>query len=76
MKTFKAHVQDGRLRLDEPTKFPEGTELDLTIADPGDDLDERERAALHAALSEAWVSARAGHLHPAETLLKDLQDPE
>jgi len=76
MKTLKAHVKDGRLKLDEPTDFPEGTEFDLTIADPEDELDEQDCAALHAALREAWASARAGDVHPAAALLRDLQSPE
>jgi hypothetical protein len=76
MKTLKVYVKDGRLRLDEPSKFPEGTEFDLTIADFGDELDEQKRAALHAALKDAWASARGGDVQPAGALLKYLQDPE
>ena len=52
--------------------FPDGTELELVIADDGDDLDDTERAALHAALSEAWKRAKAGELHPAKELLDEL----
>lgn len=34
MRILRARVLDGRLRLDEPTELPEGTEVDLvSIAD-------------------------------------------
>ena len=35
MTPLRARVQDGRLRLDQPTGLPEGTELDLVIDDEG-----------------------------------------
>lgn len=74
MQTLKARVQNGRLVLNEPTEFPEGTVLDLTVADDGDDLDEEERAALHAALDDSWASAQAGNTHPAEDILQKLRN--
>ena len=43
MKSIKARVVNGRLVVNESTKFPEGTELDLTVADDGDDLSDEER---------------------------------
>ena len=58
--------------LDESTSLPEGSEWELVIADDGDELDDTERAALHAALSEAWQSAKAGELRPASELLDEL----
>ena len=72
METLKARVQDGHLVLDESTSLPEGSEWELVIADDGDELDDTERAALHAALSEAWQSAKAGELRPASELLDEL----
>ena len=76
MKALKGIVKNGRLRVDEPSKFPEGTEFDLTIADPGDELDSREQAALLAALAEAWASARTGEMHPAQEILERLRHSE
>jgi len=57
MKTLRARVLNRRLVLDEPTEFPDGTVLDLTVVDDGDELDEEERMALHAALASSWRSA-------------------
>ncbi len=74
MQTLKARVEHGRLILDEPTKLPEGTVLELAAVDAGDDLSEEERAALHAALVEAWASVKAGDLRPAEELIEELRN--
>lgn len=76
MKSIKARVINGRLIVDEPTKFPEGTELDLALADEGDELSDEERVALHEALRAAWKSAQAGELNPARDLLDKLGSPE
>lgn len=43
MTPLRARVQNGGLRLDQPTGLAEGTELDLVIDDEGDDLTEHER---------------------------------
>jgi hypothetical protein len=43
--TLKARVRGGRLVVDEPTDLPEGTELELLPLDPGDWLDDTDRAA-------------------------------
>ena len=58
----KAHVREGRLVVDEPTDLPEGTEIDLLPLDPGDRLDESDRAALHEALRQSDADVAAGRL--------------
>ena len=72
MSTIRARVRNGRLIVDEPTDLPEGTELDLTIDDAGDNLDDAERAALDAAITRAWSSVQAGEARPAADVLADL----
>ena len=72
MSTIRARVRNGRLIVDEPTDLPEGTELDLAIDDAGDSLDEAERAALHAAIAQAWASFQAGEGRLAAVVLVDL----
>ena len=69
----KAHVQDGRLVIDEPTDLPERTEIDLLGLDPGDWLDEVDRAALHEALRQSDADVAAGRLVDAEEILKELK---
>jgi hypothetical protein len=72
MQTLKARVRKGRLVLDEPTELPEGTELDLVVADEPDDLDAEERAALHASIDEGLADARAGRTVDAAVVLERL----
>jgi hypothetical protein len=71
--TIKAHVRGGRLVLDEPTSLPEGTEVELLPLDPGDWLDEADRAALHAALAQSQSDVAAGRLTEAAAVLKQLR---
>lgn len=73
MNTLKARVINGRLVLDEPCTLPEGTVLDLVVADDGDDLDDEERRALHAALEESWECAKRGELRDADEVMRDLR---
>ncbi|HVT03408.1 MAG TPA: hypothetical protein VHL58_08550 [Thermoanaerobaculia bacterium] len=71
--TIKARVRAGRLVVDEPTDLPEGTELELLPLDPGDWLDETDRAALHKVLRESDADVAAGRLVEDEEILKDLR---
>src|SRR5215831_5582457 len=69
MKTLQARVVNGKFVIDEPSPFPDGTVLQLMVADEADELDDDERAELHAVLDKAWASARAGRGRPAEDLI-------
>ena len=73
MQTLKAEVRAGRLVLDVPTSMPDGTVVELVVADADDDLDDEERAALHAALDQGWASAQAGRTRPADQLIGELR---
>ncbi len=71
--SIKAHVRDGRLVVDEPTDLPEGTEIELLPLDPGDWLDDEDRAALREALGMSEADVAAGRLVDAEEVLKELR---
>jgi hypothetical protein len=71
--TLKARVRAGRLVLDEPTDLPEGAEVELLPLDPGDWLDDTERAALHQALRESDVDVAQNRLVDAEEILRELR---
>jgi hypothetical protein len=71
--TLKARVKAGRLIVDEPTDLPEGTEIELLPLDPGDWLDDEDRAALHQALSDSDQDVKAGRLVDADTILRELR---
>ena len=73
--TLKARVRDGRLVIDEATDLPDGTEVELLPLDPGDWLDDDDRAALDAALRASDADIAAGRLVDADEVLRDLRSP-
>ena len=73
MSRLRARVENGRIRLDEPTTLRDGTVIDLVADDEGDDLTDQERHALHEALSTSWKSSEAGRLRPASAILDELR---
>ena len=60
MQQLKARVHNGRLKLDEPTDLPEGTEVPLEIAPDWDDLDDEDRALLHREIANSIAERTAG----------------
>ena len=72
MLTVKARVVHGRLHLDEPYDAPDGTEVDLAVIDDGDDLDDADRARLHAALALGHEQVLRGEVVPADEVLAKL----
>ena len=74
MLTVRARVKNGRLVLDEPTSLPEGAEVELEVV--GDDLDDEDRARLHAALDVADDELHAGKGIPGEQVLAALRRGE
>ena len=71
--TIKACVRDGRIVVDEPTDLPNGTEIELLPLDPGDWLDDADRAALHESLHQSDTDVAAGRLVDAAEILKELR---
>ena len=67
--TLKARVVRGRLTLDEPVELPDGTVVEFVLADDGDDLDDEERARLHAALDCSEREIAEGKAIPAADVL-------
>jgi hypothetical protein len=61
MHAHKIRVENGRIKLDEPTNLPDGAEVELVILG-GDQLDDEERARLHEALDEAEADIDAGRV--------------
>ena len=72
-RTLTTRVKAGRLVVDEPTDLPEGTEIELLPLDPGDWLDDEDRAALHRALKDSDEDVKAGRLVDANTVLRELR---
>ena len=75
---LKAHVQNGRLVLDEPTDLPEGEVVELVpvdevLANGGDYLDAEERERLHDSIRESIDQMKAGKLIDADEALAELR---
>lgn len=71
--TITGLVRDGRLLVDTPTTLPEGTTVTLLPLDPGDWLDEADRAALHQALRRSESDVAAGRVVDADEVLRQLK---
>lgn len=54
--------------MDEPTSFPEGTELELVVVGGGDDLGEHDRAQLHAAIDEGMRETEQDETDAADVI--------
>ena len=73
MENLKVRVENGKIVGEAPPGLPEGTELELALADPGDDMTEEELAELNCALEAAWRSVKEGRLRLAEDVISDLR---
>lgn len=75
MQPLKATVRNGQFVLDEtPADLPEGTEVELVLVespidDATDDLDDEERARLHASLDRGLADIKAGRTVPASKVI-------
>ncbi|XXT20983.1 hypothetical protein WME94_05360 [Sorangium sp. So ce429] len=72
MLTVRGRVRGGRLVVDEPVELPENTEVELAIADAGDDLDAADRERLHAAILRGAEQIERGEVVSAEQVLAEL----
>jgi hypothetical protein len=78
MQARRAHVKGGRIVLDEPTDLPEGEVVyvalvDGIVSDARDDLDDRERAALHRDLDASIAEADGGATEDFAHVLAELR---
>ncbi len=78
MSALKARVENGRIKLDEPTDLPEGqiielVPLDDVIATHGDELDDAERNALHYSIDESIEDEEAGKVEDLSKIIAGLR---
>ena len=67
--TLRAHVANGRLVVDESVDLPDGAEVQIAVVDGGDQLDDEDRARLHAAIEQAQDELDRGEGIPAAQFL-------
>lgn len=68
---FRGHVKGGGIVLDEPLDLPEGTEVEIAVAD--DEMSDEERAEIEAAIDESLEQVARGEGIPAEEVLRRLR---
>jgi hypothetical protein len=73
MQPLRTRVRHGRIVLDEPTDLPDGTELEVVLADSGDGLDAEERERLHESLRESIEQMKRGETIDAAEALAQLR---
>jgi hypothetical protein len=73
--TLRGHIENGRIVVDEGVDLPDGTEVKLTLVDDVDELDEEDRARLHAALEQAQDEIDRGEGIPAGEVIAELRKP-
>jgi hypothetical protein len=61
------------LVLDEPSELPEGTTVELMPVEDGDDLDDTDRARLHASLERSAEQFSRGQGITAQDALRRLR---
>jgi hypothetical protein len=64
MDALRAHVENGRIIVDDPTDLPEGTVLHL-VPVKSDNMDAEERAALEQAIEEGYEDFENGDYEDA-----------
>ncbi|MFY9341070.1 MAG: hypothetical protein WAT39_01180 [Planctomycetota bacterium] len=73
MTSYRGRVHKGRLLVDEPTDLPEGSIVDLVVPDSWDDLDDADRARLHASLDRSEKDEKEGRVAPAAQVFRRLR---
>ncbi|MGC4001260.1 MAG: hypothetical protein QM767_28885 [Anaeromyxobacter sp.] len=56
--------------MGEPANLPEGTEVELTLVEAGDEFSPEERAKLDAALDAGIAAARSGDQVDADEFIQ------
>jgi hypothetical protein len=80
MSALKIRVENGRIKLDEPTNLPNGTELYVVPVDElenvvlvqNDGLDDEERQELLRSIDEGIADVDAGDVHDFKEVIASL----
>lgn len=73
MSALKAHVENGRLIVDDPVDLPEGSEHYVYLDDELDWMSVEERAALNQSIERGLAQAKAGESIDADEVLAELE---
>lgn len=76
MEALKVRVENGKIVGDAPRGLADGTELELCLAEPRDEMSQTELAALNDALDAGWRSMEAGRYRPAAEVIAELRSKQ
>jgi hypothetical protein len=71
MKALRAHVQNGKIVLDEPVELPEGVVVEVVLPEH-DDFTAAERMELEAAIEESAAEFAGGEFEDAHAFARRL----
>lgn len=74
--TLRGHIENGKIVVDEGVDLPDGTEVKLTLVDEADELEDDDRARLHAALDASQAEIDRGEGVPAGEVIAELLNRE
>lgn len=72
MQALKAHVENGRIVVDDPVDLPEGTKLEVYVGEPDDDMSEQERAELLRSIDDGLEDVDAGDVREFKEVVSSL----
>ena len=72
MAVLRGRIESGRIVVDEPINLPDGTEVEIAVAET-DEMTPEERAALDASLERGMGQAARGEGISAEEMLRRLR---
>ena len=72
MAVLRGRIESGRIVVDEPINLPDGTEVEITVAET-DEMTAEERAELDASLERGMGQAARGEGISAEEMLRRLR---
>ena len=71
MEALKVRVENGKIVGEAPPGFADGTELELCLAEPDDEMTAEELAALQDAIDAGWRSMEAGRYRLATEVVAE-----
>ena len=71
---LRGHIENGKIVVDEGVDLPDGTQVKLALVDDADELDDEDRARLHAALDASQAEIDRGEGVPASEVIAELRN--
>jgi predicted DNA-binding antitoxin AbrB/MazE fold protein len=72
MAILRGRIESGRIVVDEPIDLPDGTEVEIAVADH-DEMTAEERSELDASIERGMEQAARGEGISAEEMLRRLR---